>query len=90
MMATRAMNFKMDEAEILDMKHVAGVFNMSVTDLIKNAVQEYIAELKSDPFYRLTANVEDASEEETEKILADIDGMTDDDLTIASTKRFTV
>lgn len=90
MMATRAMNFKMDEAEILDMKHVAGVFNMSVTDLIKNAVQEYIAELKSDPFYRLTANVEDDSEEETEKILADIDGMTDDDLTIASTKRFTV
>lgn len=89
-MATKAMNFKMDEAEIQDMKHVAGVFNMSVTDLIKNAVKEYLNELKSDPFYRLTANVQDASEEESAEILEEIEGMTDDDLTIASTKRFTV
>ncbi len=89
-MATKAMNFKMDEAEIRDMKHVAGIFNMSVTDLIKNAVKEYIAELKSDPFYRLTANVQDASDEEAEEVLTEIEGLSDDDLTIASTKRFTV
>lgn len=89
-MATRAMNFKMDEAEILDMKQVASVFNMSVTDLIKNAIKEYIVELKSDPFYRLTANVQDASDEEAVEILNEIEGLTDDDLSIASTKRFTV
>lgn len=63
---------------------------MSVTDLIKNAVKEYLDELKSDPFYRLTANVEDASEEETTEILTEIDGMSDVVLTIASTKRFSV
>ena len=90
MMATKAINFKMDEADILDMKQVAGVFNLSVTDLIKNALKAYLTELKSDPFYRLTANVEEASAEETAEILANIEGMTDDDLTIASTKRFTV
>ena len=89
-MAAKAINFKMDEAEILDMKHVASVFNMSVTDLIKNSIKEYIAELKSDPFYRLTANVQDASDEETEEILTEIEGLSDDDLTIVSTKRFTV
>lgn len=89
-MATKAMNFKMDEAQILDMKHVAGVFNMSVTDLIKNAVKEYIDELKNDPYYRLTANIQDAANEESAEILNGIDEMTDDDLTIASTKRFTV
>ncbi len=89
-MATKAMNFKMDEAEIRDMKHVAGVFNMSVTDLIKNAVEAYIAELKNDPFYRLTVNVQDASDEESEEILTEIEGLSDDDLTIASTKRFPV
>ena len=89
-MATRAINFKMDEAEIMDMKQVAGVFHMSVTDLIKNAIREYLAELKSDPFYRLTANVQDASEDESAQILGEIDELTDDDLTIASTKRFTV
>ena len=89
-MATRAMNFKMDETDILDMKHVAGVFNMSVTDFIKNAIKEYLAELKSDPFYRLTANVEDATEEESTEILTEIESLTDDDLTISSVKRFTV
>ena len=89
-MAAKAMNFKMEEADILDMKQVAGVFNMSVTDLIKNAVKKYLAELKSDPFYRLTANVQDASEEESAEILSEIEGMTDDDLTIASTKHITV
>ena len=89
-MATRVMNFKMDEAEILDMKQVARVFNMSVTDLIKNAVKEYLAELKNDPFYRLTVNVQDASDEETAEILTEIEGMTNDDLTITSTKRFSV
>ena len=89
-MALKAMNFKMDEADILDMKHVAGVFNMSVTDLIKNAVKEYLVVLKNDPFYRLTANVQDASKEESEEIRSVIDEMTDDDLAISSTKRFTV
>lgn len=89
-MAKKAMNFKMEEAEILDMKYVASVFNMSVTDLIKNAVREYLAELKRDPFYRLTANVQDASDEEATEILNEIEGLTDDDLTIVSTKRSTV
>ena len=89
-MAVKALNFKMDEADILDMKQVAGVYSMTVTDLIKNAVKEYLQELKGDPFYRLTANVQDASREETEEILAEIDGLSEDDLTIASTKQFTV
>ena len=89
-MATKALNFKMDEADIIEMKHVAGVFNISVTDLVKNAVKEYVAELKRDPFYRLTANVAEASSEETEEILEEIDGLSDDDLSITTIKRFTV
>lgn len=89
-MAVKAMNFKMEEADILDMKQVAGVFNMSVTDLIKNAIKEYLAELKMDPFYRLTTNVQEATVEESKEILAEIEGLTDDDLTITSAKRFTV
>lgn len=87
-MATKALNFKMDEADINDMKRVAGVFNISVTDLVKQAVKEYIEELKNDPFYRLTVNVEDASAEETGEILAEIDCLNDDDLSITSTRHF--
>ena len=89
-MATKAMNFKMEEADILDMKQVAAVFNMTVSDILKNGAKEYVAKLKKDHFYRLTANVEEASAEESEEILAEIERLSDDDLTIASTKRITV
>ena len=86
-MATKDISIMMDETLILDLKQVAGVFNISVADLIKNAVKEYLSELKSDPFYRLTANVQDSSDEEASEILTEIDGSTDDDLSIAFTKR---
>jgi hypothetical protein len=89
-MATKALNFKMDETEIVNMKEVAGVFNMSLTELVKNAIDDYIAKLKKDPYYRLTANVQDASDEESEEILAEIEGMSDDELAIATVKHFEV
>jgi hypothetical protein len=89
-MATRAMNFKMDETDILDMKQVASVFNMTVTDLIKEAVREYVEKMKKDPFYRLTVNVQEASAEETAEILGIIERLSNDDLTITSSERVSV
>ena len=89
-MATRALNFKMDEAEIQDMKNVASVFHMTLTELIKEATKDYVDRLKKDPFYRLTANVQEASAEESAEILEEIDGLNDDDLSIVSSERFTV
>ena len=89
-MSAKVMNFKMDEADILDMKTVAGIYNMSVTDLIKNALKEYLGELKKDPFYKLTVNVQEASKEESEEILSAIGNLSDDDLTVVSRKHFTV
>ncbi len=89
-MAVKALNFKMDEADIRDIKDVAGVYHMSVTDLIKNALKEYISELKKDPFYRLTKNIQEASVEESDEILKEIGNLSDDDLTIVSSKRFSI
>ena len=87
-MAMKVLNIKMEESEILAMKEAAGVFNMSMTDLVRNGVREYIEELKKDPFYRLTANVRDADEAETSEILSAIDNLSDDDLTISSSTSF--
>ena len=89
-MATRVMNFKVDESVIVEMKEVAGIYNMTVTDLIKQAVREYMDSLKADPYYRLSANIREASAKESEEILKAIDNMSDDDLTIVSKKQFTV
>ena len=84
------MNFKMDEMQIDDVKHVASVYHMTITDLIKEAVSEYLTKMKADPFYRLTANVEEADAAESAEILDAISSMEDDDLAIASSERFTV
>ena len=89
-MAVKALNFKMEESEILAMKEVAEVFHISMTDIVRNGVREYIAELKKDPFYRLTANVRDASEEESAEVLSAIADLSDDDLSISSAKTCTL
>ena len=82
-MAVKALNFKMEEEEILQMKEVASVFNMTLTDAYREAAKEFVEKMKKDPFYRLTANVRNASPEESAEILAEIESMTDDDLSIA-------
>ncbi len=89
-MAVKALNIKMEESEIREMKKVASVFHMTVTDVMKEAIGEYIAKMKKDPFYRLTANVEEASAEESAEVLGAIEELSDDDLSIASVRRFDV
>lgn len=87
-MATKAMNFKLEENEIMDIRKVASVFNMSLTDVVREALKEYIFKMKNDPFYRLTAKVQEASAEETKEILDIVENLSDDDMQITSTKRF--
>lgn len=89
-MATKAMNFKFNESEIKEMKEVAEIYDMTVTDLVRNAVNAYISKMKSDPLYRLTASVKETSKEESEEILALVEGMSDDDLKIVKTQNFTL
>ena len=87
-MATRALNVKMEESTILAVRKAASVYNLTMTEIIKEALDEYLEKLQNDPFYRLTASVEEASEEESAEILSELDELTDDDLTISSKKSF--
>ena len=89
-MATKTLNIRMDEAEIQDMKEVASVFHMTLTELIKEATKDYVDKLKKDPFYRLTVNVQEASSEESAEILEEINSLNDDELSIVSSERFVV
>ena len=87
-MATRAMNVKMEESTILAVRKAASVYNLTMTEIIKEALDEYLEKLQNDPFYRLTASVEEASEEESAEILSELDELADDDLTISLKKSF--
>ena len=89
-MATKAVNFKIDETELNNFKHVIGVFNKSFSEAVKEALKDYEDKLKMDPFYKLTANVEEASTEESDEILSEIESLSDDDLSIASVRQLTV
>lgn len=89
-MATKAMNIKMDESRLLAIKNIAEVFHITMTEVINEALDEYIPKIESDPFYRLTANVLEASKEESNEILDEIQKLSDDDLKIVTSKRFEI
>ena len=89
-MATKAINLKLDENRVLDMKNVASVFHMTMTDIINEALDAYLPKMKQDPFYRLSANVQSVSKEEEKEILAEIEQLTDGDLEITTVKHFTI
>ena len=89
-MAVKAFNFKIEESDIYEMKKVASAYHMTMTDVVKEAVREYLEKMKKDPFYRLTANIEEASDEESAEIMDTMEGLSDDDLTIALVKHFDV
>ncbi len=89
-MATKAINLKLDEKRIFDIKQVASVFHMTMTDVVNEALDAYLPAMKDDPFYKLTANVQEASKVESEEILAEIDALSDDDLEIVATEHVTI
>ena len=86
-MAIKALNFKMEESDLKEMREVASVYHMTLTQLVKEAVDDYLQKMKADPFYKLTANVQEADAEESAEILRAVEELSDDDLVIAASER---
>lgn len=86
-MAVKALNFKMEERELAEMREVASVYHMTLTQLVKDAVDDYLQKMKADPFYKLTANVQEADAEESAEILQAVEALSDDDLIIAASEQ---
>ena len=89
-MTMRAVNLKMEETEMDDVRMVATDIHMTMTDVSMEDVKEYTTEMKYDAFYRLTANVQNASGEETAETLTEIENLSDDDLSISSVRRVSI
>ena len=86
-MSVKALNFKMEESDLKEMREVASVYHMTLTQLVKEAVDDYLQKMKADPFYKLTANVQEADAEESAEILRAVEELSDDDLVIAASER---
>lgn len=87
-MAKGALNFKMDETDIYEVREAASVYNTTMTEIITEAVHEYLEKLHKDPFYRLSVNVKEASVSESAEILEAIEGLSDNDLMVSSVRKF--
>ena len=86
-MTIKALSFRTNEKEIADIKKAASMFKVSVAELIREAVREYIdsrktAQQRKEEFFRRLENVEEASPEESAEILAMIDNLTEDDMQV--------
>lgn len=89
-MALKAMNLKLEESRIFDVKSVASLFHKTITEVVNEALEEYLANIKKDPFYRLAANIKNASEGESKEILSQIEMLSNEDLQIARVSKFKV
>lgn len=89
-MEKETLSIKWDAESLEEIRRTARVFNMTVPEFFKEAAEAKLAELKNHPFYRLTQDIEDASEEETEEILKEISGLSDDELTVSASEVITV
>ena len=85
---TIATNFTIEENDVAILSKVASAYSITITELVKRAIYEYVEKIKKDPFYRLTANIEEASPEESAEIIEILDNLSEDDLEISSVKKF--
>ena len=85
---TIATNFTIEENDVAILSKVASAYSITITELVKRAIYEYVDKIKKDPFYRLTANIEEASPEESAEIIEILDNLSEDDLEISSVKKF--
>lgn len=89
-MATKSISMRLDSQELEEAKKLADIYDMTLTDVMRQALKEYIEEKKKDPFYRMTANIPEASEDESKEAFHDLDQLSDDDLKIVRSDTFEI
>lgn len=82
----KSINIRLEESIIEEMKHVAHIYHKNMSDLIREGITKVLEEKKNDIYYRLT-NFPECSQEETDEIIAELNNLSEDDLTIVKTER---
>lgn len=78
----KAISLRLDENMLQEIKEVSNIYNIPSSELIRKGIEMILKEKKSEAYYRLTANIQEATEEETKEIMDKLNSYTDKDLEI--------
>lgn len=78
----KSINLRLEENTIQEIKELGKIYHKNMTELLREAIEKFIQEKKNNVYYRLTANIEECSQEETDEIITALNNLTDEDLEI--------
>ncbi|WP_339056024.1 hypothetical protein KSU07_03755 [Fusobacterium animalis] len=79
----KAISLRLDEQTLQDIKKVSSIYNIPASDLIRKGIKMILEAKKSEAYYRLTADIEETTQKETDEIIERLNKYNDDELEIA-------
>ena len=78
----KAISLRLDEQTLQDIKKVSSIYNIPASDLIRKGIKMILEAKKSEAYYRLTADIEETTQKETDEIIERLNKYNDDELEI--------
>lgn len=78
----KAISLRLDEQTLQDIKKVSSIYNIPISDLIRKGIKMILEAKKSEAYYRLTADIEETTQKETDEIIERLNKYNDDELEI--------
>ena len=78
----KAISLRLDEQTLQDIKKVSSIYNIPTSDLIRKGIKMILEAKKSEAYYRLTADIEETAQKETDEIIERLNKYNDDELEI--------
>ena len=79
----KAISLRLDEQTLQDIKKVSSIYNIPTSDLIRKGIKMILEAKKSEAYYRLTADIEETTQKETDEIIERLNKYNNDELEIA-------
>ncbi|WP_335994475.1 hypothetical protein [Fusobacterium polymorphum] len=78
----KAISLRLDEQTLQDIKKVSSIYNIPTSDLIRKGIKMILEAKKSEAYYRLTVDIEETTQKETDEIIERLNKYNDDELEI--------
>ena len=75
----KTLNFKIEEELLTEFKQITKQYHENASEILRGFVKSYVDEKQNDIYYKLT-NHSEASAEESQEILKELNKLSDEDL----------